>query len=394
MLRELAITVYLFVFRTLFYMFNLLPQKKKTTFVASFGDNALYTIEEIEKQTDDQVIILKTSQCKINFGNASDRIVLDFETVNLLDWIQSIYHLATSQKVFVDNYYGFLAVTDFKPNVSCIQLWHAAGAIKQFGLKDLSNEQRSKRAFDRFQKVYQRFDHVIVGSDKMAAIFKESFGISNEQIFRSGIPRSDFFFDTVAKRNAEQSLMMEYPIIQDKKVILYAPTYRDNELSVSSIKLDIKRMYKDMKDDYVLLLRLHPAVTVALNHDYPDFVLDVSHYHNLNELLVITDVLISDYSSIPFEFALLNKPMIFFAYDLDQYADSRGFWENYEENIPGPVVKNTKDLVECIENGNFEMDKITLFANQWNQYSKGYSSERLVTSLYSSDEALRAVDQL
>src|SRR5690625_4592895 len=136
MAREIFITVYLFVFRTLFYIFNLFPQKKKTTFVASFGDNVLYTIEEIEKQTDDQVVILQTSQCKVNFDNASDRMILDFETFNLVDWVKSIYHLATSQHIFVDNYFGFLAVTNFRPNVSCIQLWHAAGAVKQFGLKE------------------------------------------------------------------------------------------------------------------------------------------------------------------------------------------------------------------------------------------------------------------
>src|SRR5690625_3449869 len=194
MARELFITVYLFVFRTLFYIFNLFPQKKKTTFVASFGDNVLYTVKEIEKQTDDQVVILKTSQCKIDFDNSSNRIILDFETLNLVDWFKSIYHLATSDNIFVDNYFGFLAVTNFKANVRCIQLWHAAGAVKQFGLKDLSIGQRSERAHDRFQKVYERFDHVIVGSEKMASIFKESFGIINVQLLRSGIHNREFLY--------------------------------------------------------------------------------------------------------------------------------------------------------------------------------------------------------
>ncbi len=87
------------------------------------------------------------------------------------------------QEDFVDNYYGFLAVTTFKPNVSCVQLWHAAGAIKQFALKDPSVQHRSRRAFHRFQVVYNRFNHVVVGSNKMAAIFEQSFGIGGDRMF-------------------------------------------------------------------------------------------------------------------------------------------------------------------------------------------------------------------
>lgn len=192
MVREFAITVYLFVFRTVFLIFNLFPQKKKTVFVASFGDNILYTLKALEKQVEDQVVILKTPQCKVNFGQIIHGKKLSFKLTHLVDWIESIYHLATANNVFVDNYYGFLAVTDFKPTVQCTQLWHAAGAIKQFGLKDPSIQERSPRAYERFTKVYNRFTHVVVGSEKMAGIFRESFDVSNEAIIRTGVPRTDF----------------------------------------------------------------------------------------------------------------------------------------------------------------------------------------------------------
>src|SRR5699024_2737111 len=82
------------------------------------------------------------------------------------------YHLATSSHIFIDNYYGFLAASDFRDEVTCIQLWHAAGAIKQFGLQDLTNSDRSKRALRRFQKVYNRFDYVVVGSKQMEKVLK------------------------------------------------------------------------------------------------------------------------------------------------------------------------------------------------------------------------------
>lgn len=382
MARELAITVFLFVFRTLFNMFKLFPQKKKTTFVASFGVNILYTLKELEKQTDQQIVILKSSSCKITFKKEANRKQLDFKPVNPVDWVKSIYHLATSRTVFVDNYYGFLAVTEFRPNTKCIQLWHAAGAIKQFGLKDLSIENRPQKAYERFKRVYQRFNHIIVGSENMAIIFGEGFGVSADQILRTGIPRTDFFFDSLAKDEVLKTLEIQFPMIKTKKVILYAPTYRDNELNVSDLKLEINKMYRELRKDHVLFLRLHPAVSAEMKNDYPDFVLNVSTNYNISHLLVITDILVSDYSSIPFEFSLLNKPMVFFAYDIDEYAEARGFWDNYDNLVPGPIVENTDDLITVLKENNFDMEKIKAFSDEWNQYSDGYSSERLVKVVY------------
>ncbi|MFD1037148.1 CDP-glycerol glycerophosphotransferase family protein [Virgibacillus byunsanensis] len=394
MVREFAIIVYLSIFRTLFNMFKLFPQKKKTTFVASFGDNILYTIKELEKQTDDQVVILKSSQCRLSFEDSLSRRVLDFETGNIIDWIRSIYHLATSEKIIADNYYGFLAVTEFDTNVQCIQLWHAAGAVKQFALKDPSIQNRSSRAYERFQKVYHRFDSVVVGSERMASIFRQSFNISNDRILRTGIPRSDFFFDGIAKKEAEKSLHEDFPIINKKKVILYAPTYRDNELNNTDLELDIEKMYREFKNEYVLFLRLHPAVDGKYQNKFPGFVFNVTSYPSMNHLLVVSDILISDYSSIPFEFSLLNKPMVFFVYDLDEYAKTRGFWENYEDLVPGPVVENTEDLIDVVKSENFNMEQVKVFADQWNQYSKGSSSKHLINALYTEEEPYKVADKV
>ncbi|WP_077329253.1 CDP-glycerol glycerophosphotransferase family protein [Virgibacillus siamensis] len=389
MARDFFISLYLSVFSIIFNIFKIFPQKKKTVFVASFGDNILFTLKELERQAEDQVVILKTSQCKTDFG--SERLTLDFETANILDWFRSVYHLATSRKVIVDNYFAFLAVTNFSANVKCVQLWHAAGAIKQFALKDPSVENRTAAAYKRFRRVYNRFDHVAVGSERMAAIFRESFEINNDRILRSGIPRTDFFFDDAKIKQAKKLVVTEYPAMHGKKVILYAPTYRDDELNVSELHLNIDKMYRAFKGEYILMLRLHPAVNGSFQNKYPGFVVNVSSYANINHLLVTTDILITDYSSIPFEFALLNRPMIFFAYDQEVYAKSRGFWEDYEVLVPGPVVKTTRQVIDIICNGKYDLERIQRFAETWNQYSNGKSSEKLVHSLYREHANVKSV---
>lgn len=388
MAREVAVFFYLFVFRLFFTIFSICPQKKKTTFVASFGDNVLFTLNTVEKQTDHEVVILKTAQCRMDFGDKADRLILDFEPRRFFEWIRAIYHLATSKVIFIDNYFGFLAGVQFKPNVKCIQLWHAAGAIKQFGLKDPSNKTRSPKAIKRFKKVYDQFDHVVVGSEKMADIFKESFEVENERILRTGIPRTDFFFDKASIRASTDALQNKFPVIREKRVILYAPTYRDDELHVSSLALDIERLHKELHKDFVLFLRLHPAVRMDFSDQYSEFVYNVSGYPDINELLVVTDLLITDYSSIPFEFSLLHRPMIFFAYDLEKYATSRGFWEPYEQMVPGPVVYTTEELLRVIKNNQFDFHQIVEFANEWNEYSTGTSSSRLIGAIYSGTDML------
>ncbi|MDQ0254447.1 CDP-glycerol glycerophosphotransferase (TagB/SpsB family) [Evansella vedderi] len=387
MVRELAISSYLFIFRIIFTIFNLLPAKEKTVFVTSFGDNALYVLEEIKSQTDQQIIVLKGANCKINFDDHKEVTIKSFESMNVSQFIQSIYHLATSKVVFVDNYFGFLSVTDFKPDVKCIQLWHAAGAIKQFGLKDPSIAQRSDRAKKRFKKVYSRFTSVVIGSEKMTPIFRESFGLKEENMLPTGIPRTDFFYDHSEKDKVKGVLESKYPSIKDKKVLLYAPTYRDNELESPTLALDLVQMYKAFSDEYVLLLRLHPAVKTTIDHSVENFVYDVSDYENINHLLLVTDILISDYSSIPFEFSLLHKPMIFFAYDLENYEKLRGFWEDYGNNMPGPIAKDTNDIIAFIQHNQFDLEKIKRFSDQWNHYSNGHSSANLVAKIYDLEKS-------
>jgi teichoic acid glycerol-phosphate primase len=349
--------------------------------VTSFGDNVLYTLHALEKQTDQCVVILQSRRCRVDFDKAPNRIIICYETTNPLHWIRAIYHLATSNKVFIDTYYAFLAVTNFKKGVQCIQLWHAAGAMKRFGLEDLSIHNRSAVARRRFKEVYKRFNYVVIGSEKMHQIFHRSFDVNNHQVLRTGIPRTDFFFNDPEKAEVIANLTEDMPVIKDKKVILYAPTYRDKQLIVHDLALEIEKLYKEFKDDYVLFLSLHPAVHVDLQHDFIDFVYDVSSYH-INHVSLVSDVLITDYSSIPFEFALLHKPIIFFAYDLEEYEQTRGLWDKYEHLVPGPIARNTDELIHILKYDEFNMGKLISFARDWNEYSNGNSSHQLIETIY------------
>ncbi|WLV26053.1 CDP-glycerol glycerophosphotransferase family protein [Aciduricibacillus chroicocephali] len=390
MFRELVISIYLFFCRVLFIIFRILPLRERTVLVASFPENNAYVAEALARKTDEEIHILCTFPLdKLQLKKSGRYYLIQFSLRNPFRWLNSMRLIATSRTVFVDNYFGWLAAKPFRSGVRCVQLWHAAGAIKRFGLKDSSIERRSPRAHRRFRKVYDTFTHIVCGSEKMADIFKDAFDVDDSRLLRTGVPRTDFFFNGEALMRSNGRVRATYDL-PDKQIILYAPTYRDEELQISKLAIDLKAMEKALGDTHVLLLRLHPAVEVDLDVSNEGFVRNVSSYPDISELLAAADILISDYSSIPFEYALLGRPMIFHAYDLVDYEHSRGFWENYESLVPGPVVAMTEEIIREIRGNDFDFERITHFSSDWNTYSNGHSSEQLIDYFYEQEKQQNA----
>jgi teichoic acid glycerol-phosphate primase len=381
MVREIAVFLYLRLISILFASFRFFQVQRKVVFVASFADNNVSIYQEMQRQgVNCRTVFLTTRKAHPHFAGLTGADKLLFDIRHFPQFVTSIYHLATAKVVFVDNYYGFLAAASFKEETKCIQLWHANGAVKKFGLEDHSTEARSENARKRFRQVYDRFDHVVVSSDAMAQIFQKAFGLSGEKILKTGVPRTDVFFSKDAQKQAAQKVYQHYPQLAGKKVVLYAPTYREEQLDSFELRLNLDLLKKELGTDYALLLRLHPAIknSVMLNNDLKDFVFDVSGYPSLNDLLFITDLLISDYSSIPFEFSLLNKPMLFFPYDLTHYSKTRGLWEDYHQLVPGPVVLSTAEIIKAIRHQEFDYDRLKGFNHKWNEYAHGESSQNIV----------------
>lgn len=385
MIREIKIAIYLIIFKSLFNIFRLFSIQEKVTFIMSYGENALSIYEEMKKnKVELEVVFLYKPTCKYKLKDYRDVKSYQFETLSIVNMIEAVYHLATSKYTIIDNYFGFLSAIKFRKETKCIQLWHAAGAIKNFGLLDPSFKKRSKRAQKRFMRVYNNFHKIVVGSDSLADRYMSAFGVYPYQMVKTGIPRTDLFFDQMLQQKIRTNLLSSNPILKEKKVILYAPTFRDNEIDSFKLKLDIEEMYRAFHEEYVLLIKLHPAVKdkVCYESEYSQFVYDYSLYPNINELFLVTDILITDYSSIPYEFCLLKKPMVFYPYDLKNYQKQRGIIEEYDSAVPGPVVYSTRELIEVIQEDMFNISQIEEFALKWNQYSKGNSSKNFISEIF------------
>lgn len=228
-----------------------------------------------------------------------------------------------------------------------VQTFHGT-FMKTMGFDEPVFKYGSKKKQENFEMRNKRWDLAISPSPYMTKKVRDAFDYKNE-VVESGYPRNDqLYTQNTEKRITEIKDSLGIPL--NKKVALYAPTYRNKE--GFDFNIDLQKMKEKLNDKYVLLVRLHYFVANRINiENYSSFAIDVSNYDEINDLYLISDVLITDYSSVMFDFGHLKKPMIFFAYDYEDYInDVRGVYLDYKETVPGPIVRTSSELTNSLMN--------------------------------------------
>lgn len=291
----------------------------------------------------------------------------------------SFKKLASSKFIFLNDNFFPLAFMNFKDESVIVQLWHAPGASKKFG-GSVDIESR-----DILRMISENTDCLIVTSKKIKKHYSEAFQIPESKIKALGLPRMDYYFENHDLNKLKADFCQEYGVSQDKKIILYAPTFRDEEKYNNVFNyLDLDRFNEALSDEYVLALRLHPKIRDFYQDDISSKgkYVDVSGFESEQELMLISDILITDYSSIMIEYGVLNRPILFFTYDLDSYlSNERGFYYDFETTVPGPIVRTSDELIGAIANGEFDKSRISEFIMTQFDEIDGQSSKRVVDYL-------------
>ena len=287
------------------------------------------------------------------------------------------YYLASSKVILIDDYIRSVYEIRKRKDNYLIQVWHACGAFKAFGFSRLSRE----GCWSQDSRSHRTYDYCLVSSRKVAKHYAEAFGMNVDRVIATGVPRTDIFFDEAYKREIRAKIFSTYPMLKDKKVILFAPTFRGSskkEGNYPHYRFDYKKIFESFGDEYRIIIKHHPHVNnkPVIENEYKDRVIDLSKNEELNELLFVTDILITDYSSVIFEAALLDIPMLFYAFDLDEYISRRGFYCEYISFIPGKLVENMDEIIDALMVGDFEADKIIEFKKDFFDDLDGKSGKR------------------
>ncbi|HCJ08706.1 MAG: CDP-glycerol glycerophosphotransferase family protein [Lachnospiraceae bacterium] len=288
------------------------------------------------------------------------------------------YQIARSKVVVVDDFTPILNEVWAMDHRILIQLWHACGAFKTFGFTRVGKDGGPNQTSTN----HRYYNYAIVSSDEIRRFYAEGFGIDVKNVKALGVPRTDDFFKESYKSEIRAKLYEQYPQLKDKKVILFAPTFRGNGAGTAHFpfdKFNVKDVLSKLGEEYMIIIKHHPFVEMKhpVDASVKDRVLDLSMESEINDLLFITDLLITDYSSVIFEASLLNIPMLFYAFDLEDYVVNRDFYYPFKNFVPGKIVRNVDQIVESIGQEDYEQEKVETFKHRFFDQLDGKSSERV-----------------
>lgn len=353
------------------------PKNKKLIVFESFlgrqySDNPRAIYEYLIREHEDYICYWSVDPKHINkFKDEDLKIIKRFT----LKWL----FVAMRAKYWISN--SRIPLWIYKPSsTTYIQTWHGT-PLKKLAM-DMDNKSDVWKNLDlykrRFTSESARWDYLISPNDYSTKIFRRAFDFKNE-IIESGYPRNDYLINNNTPENIAR-IKSKIGIPKNKKVILYAPTWRDN--FSFDLPLSLTNLKKSIGDDYFIIVRLHYLVTKTselIGHD--DFIKNVSSYNDINELYLISDILLTDYSSVFFDYAVLQRPIIFYCYDLDEYKnDMRGFYFDFEKEAPGPIVQTSDELIEAVHN--IDSYKLPLeFVKVFSSLEDGNASKRVVEQI-------------
>ena len=353
----------------IYAFFKLLPVKDKVTLISRQSDfpseDFLMLKAEIEGQSQDTEVRILCK--KLRKSPAALIAYMGHIFVQM-------YHIATSKAVVLDSYCIPVSVLKQRKSLRVIQIWHAMGALKRFGLSILGEEEGSNPKLAKAMRMHRNYTHVLASGRACVKPFTEAFGCDEKSIVIGSLPRVDRLLSNEIRTCTIKKILDKYPDIKaardcNKKIIVYAPTFRKHR----DISLEIKELIDKIKsDERVIVIKKHPLMKLELPKTEGVIFDDT---FSTEEMLYIADCVIADYSAIVFEAALLNKPMCFYAFDLDEYMASRSFYLDYEKDMPGAICRTSDELEEVLRNSSFDIEAVNTFAQRYIEKTQTVTAE-------------------
>lgn len=320
---------------------------------------------------------LSNREFELKVYMAPEKTKFDF-----IDKLRLWNDLTSAKYILLDDFYSLISSLHVRKNQEIIQLWHGAGAYKKFGYSRLNTGDSD---VIKFHRGYKKYTKVIVSSEYVRPYYAEAFGVELNKIYATGCPRTDILYSNNIDK-IKDKVIQRFPQFKGKKIVLFAPTYRGSRVADAYYdfeKANIDEVIEQLGDDYIVAVRWHTALNDNIKKGkviakYCKSAVDVSEYEDINDLLITTDVLVTDYSSIVFDYALLNKPIVYFTYDKESYSYNRGLYEPFDNYVYGTVAENREELIRAIRKEALDIDKRKEFINKFMSCCDGNATERAI----------------
>lgn len=281
------------------------------------------------------------------------------------------YYLLTSRVIVTDDYVRYMSAIKLRKGQSLVQIWHACGAFKKFGL-----DAPSIRTAEEEKSLHSQYTAVVVTSEECKKFYAGAFGISEDICLPLGLPRTDKLFTD--KYKMRDNILEKHPEFKDKRIYLYCPTFREinGEKTVYDPQLDFDAISNSLAENELLIIRRHPVMDYRLTDaNYPN-IIDLTEESTI-ELTAASDVIITDYSSVIYDACLLGVPSVFYCPDYKNYE--RGFYLNFPEDLPGELVTDGAMLLDAVRRTKEKppAERIEKFISEQMEACDGKSAERV-----------------
>ena len=287
-----------------------------------------------------------------------------------IDTLRSMYHLATSSVCVLDAYWPAVSILKHKEKLTVIQMWHALGKIKKSGYQTLDKASGRSAKTAELLCMHRNYDLIIAGGKAWNPYYCLSFDTTEDKLLNIGLPRIDHLLNT--EEENKKKVLAVYPEFAEKQIILYAPTFRRN----LELKWEPLLDYIDF-DKYILIIKGHPNQKIECNHPgvmmCPEF--------KAVDLLAVCDYLITDYSAIAVEGAILNKKTYYYLYDFEAYTENNGINVSPFDSMPGCAFRDAKPMMENLTSGAYPQDVLDAYREKYLPEELGTSTRKLAETV-------------
>ena len=388
------------ILRTIYnFDYILFHRKLRGKDIHKIKDPRILLMSDQSEEMGSNMVALKNALIREGLNPKEALRAITTKHYSILHWMKTLKKIAWADYIFLDDH---SQTTDWLTIKGAVitQLWHAGAGFKSTGYSRFGMP-----ASPAPKSGHRQYTYGIAGSKKIRHFFSEVWGINDEMVLPTGMPRLDEYLDENYIEETANRLLNNYPVLckpsfdsaksvsttseswKDRKrdnIILFAPTYRGENKKHAFYpydKLDLDRLYKLCEEtDSVIIFKMHPFVEkqVPIPEEYKDRMIDLVKYPNINDLFYITDLLITDYSSNIYEFSLMRKPILFYAFDIDEYTKTRGFHRDYRTNVPGKIVETFDDMIQAIEKKDFEYEKVEEYIDNNFEFTDTHACDRII----------------
>ena len=373
---SLIIRAGILILNLIYCFMKLLPQQKKIVFLSRQGDSPSVDFTMLEKKIKELHPDYETIMLCKKLNIKDHESAIDYG----LHMLVQMYHLATSDVAILDSYCIAVSVLHHKKSLLVIQMWHSIGTMKKFGYSILDKPEGSPSKLAKLMKMHANYDYILAAGDGYKEHLAEGFNYPLDKIVTLPLPRMELLKDEDHRNDTLQKIFKIYPELSAKENILYVPTFRkvNDELFMSALRSICQAADYDK---YNLIIKVHPNTNLT-NFNPGRAILDTEF--SSEDMLFISDIVISDYSCIIYEAALMNIPLYFYTYDYEKYMKAREVYMDYKAEIPGPMEPYPRLVFERIASRDEGADRrrVDKFLHKYIYTGSKHETEDIVNFIF------------